>query len=148
MNIYVMSQDMVEKYSREKQDVHTILISICSLHGGSQADVTPNKQNLIENVLFLRFDDDDNSRYGIQDSDVVKIREFLEENIPKYNIHNIIVNCEAGQSRSAGVAAALMYYFNQDDTPIYKCRKYTPNSRCYSRVLHHMMDYATVKEPE
>lgn len=145
MNIKVLSQSLIEKYAEEKHDTPAILISICS-HRGSQAKVTANKKNNIQEVLFLRFDDDDSPQYGIQESDGVKIREFLEENVPKLNVHNIIVNCEAGQSRSAGVAAALMYYFNHDDMPIFGAPRYTPNMRCYRTVLNEMMYNCTVRE--
>lgn len=46
-----------------------------------------------------------------------------------------IVHCEAGQSRSAGVAAALSKWINGEDWDYFLNPKYTPNSYCYQTIL-------------
>ena len=44
-----------------------------------------------------------------------KIAEFVREQ-RKNGVNLIVVNCEFGMSRSAGVAAALSLYYNYDET--------------------------------
>ncbi len=56
-------------------------------------------------------------------------------------IDTIIVHCDAGQSRSAGVAAAIAKFFNGDDEQffsgggMYGSPRYTPNRLAYRKVL-------------
>jgi len=53
----------------------------------------------------------------------------------------VLVHCEAGISRSAGVAAALAAFFNGDDRPYFEARHsdggrcYVPNRRVYRMLL-------------
>ena len=139
MNIFVFSQRNIEKYAVLNQNTPTILISITT-HNSASANVKSNSKNNIKNILFLTFDDTDNTTTGIQKKDAKRIKKFLNTNIPKYNIDTILVNCNAGQSRSAGVAAALMFYFNNDDTPIFDNPMYKPNMLCYRTVLNELFN--------
>ena len=50
------------------------------------------------------------------------------------------MHCEAGQSRSAGVAAAIMKYLYNNDTDIFNNRYYKPNMLCYRKVLNAFME--------
>jgi protein-tyrosine phosphatase len=61
-----------------------------------------------------------------------KIARFLFTKKPEA----IIVNCEAGISRSAGVAAALAKFFYDDDKEIFK--KAIPNMYVYRLTLREM----------
>ena len=61
-----------------------------------------------------------------------KIAKFLFTKKPEA----IIVNCEAGISRSAGVAAALAKFFHDDDKEIFK--KAIPNTYVYRLTLDAM----------
>lgn len=49
----------------------------------------------------------------------------------------MLVHCEAGISRSAGVAAAaaISKYLDQDDLTIFNSHSYYPNFLCYYYVL-------------
>lgn len=94
-------------------------------------------------TLFLHFEDFDTELPGwpiqpIQKEDAEKIAAFVMIN--KHNGRHFIVQCDAGVSRSAGVAAALMKYFNGDDTPIFNNPQYCPNMRCYRMVLEALME--------
>lgn len=94
-------------------------------------------------TLFLHFEDFDEEVVGwhlkpIQCSDVEAIVDFVMRN--KDNGKHFIVQCDAGVSRSAGVAAALMKYFNEDDSPIFDNSQYCPNMRCYRMVLEALME--------
>lgn len=94
-------------------------------------------------TLYLHFEDFDTELPGwsiqpIQKEDAEKIAAFVMAN--KHNGRHFIVQCDAGVSRSAGVAAALMKYFNGDDSPIFDSPQYCPNMRCYRMVLDALME--------
>jgi 8-oxo-dGTP diphosphatase len=50
----------------------------------------------------------------------------------------VVVHCEAGLSRSAGVAAALSKFYNGNDKEFFERRR--PNSRVYSKLLDYFME--------
>ena len=56
------------------------------------------------------------------------------------DVDMIIVHCMAGISRSAGVAAAIMKFLNNDDWDIFGNPKYCPNRTCYRKVLNALHD--------
>lgn len=94
-------------------------------------------------TLYLHFEDFDTELPGwsiqpIQREDAKNIAIFVMAN--KNNGKNFIIQCDAGISRSAGVAAALMKYFNEDDSPIFNNPQYCPNMRCYRMVLEALME--------
>lgn len=93
-------------------------------------------------TLYLHFEDFDTellrrSVQPIQKENAEKIAAFVMIN--KYNRKHFIVQCDADISRSAGVAA-LMKYFNGDDSPIFDNQQYCPNMRCYRMVLEALME--------
>ena len=55
-------------------------------------------------------------------------------NMWKYSVDLIIVHCEAGISRSAGVASALSLILNGTDD--YYFKHYLPNILCYRKILN------------
>lgn len=52
---------------------------------------------------------------------------------------DFIVHCDAGISRSSGVAAAILKAKTGDDSQIFNNPKYRPNMRCYRIVLDEFM---------
>ena len=63
-------------------------------------------------------------------SDAEKIVNFVKSNI--HGIDRIICQCDKGQSRSAGVAKALMEYFSIDNKDVSEnYRKYILNESDY-----------------
>jgi predicted protein tyrosine phosphatase len=70
--------------------------------------------------------------YPLDKYDAKKIALFLKNNIQ--SVEEIYVNCEAGISRSAGVAKAICEWLGQpfDNSEF----KYIPNERVYQLVLH------------
>ena len=51
----------------------------------------------------------------------------------------VIVHCDAGISRSSGVAAAILKAKTGDDSQIFNSPKYRPNMRCYRIILDELM---------
>ena len=132
--IGVLNRQKAKAYSlNTKKQIKTAIISICDI------DKEYNKIKITnDNVcktLFLRFEDtaDPDSDFAITTKDADKIAKFVK-NLDK-DIEQIIVQCEAGVSRSAGVAAAILKHYSGDDSQIYDNPKYIPNNLCYRKVL-------------
>lgn len=84
-------------------------------------------------VLEEEFDDIDTKRRGLMpmsEADAVRVVDFINENKGK----PVFVHCDAGQSRSAGVAAAISKFMCGNDDKFFS-GAYTPNMNCYSKVL-------------
>jgi hypothetical protein len=54
----------------------------------------------------------------------------------KEEVDTIIINCDAGISRSSGIAAALSYIFNGTDSEIWDNPKFFPNKLVYDTILN------------
>ena len=137
MEIIVKNKRDMEAYAKKSHTKTSIVISISSF-GSSQARIIPNKENGILRVCYSVFNDTDSistDEYGISSLVAFRIVNFLKEASNQIKFDQIIVQCEAGQSRSAGVAAALMKYINGDDTPIFDNPRYKPNMRVYRSIL-------------
>ena len=139
MDLEVMSRRDFEKYSQQNHKITSIVVSISSV-GEHRPTIADNPDNGILGVLSLNFNDTANpdpSAYGICWVQALQIAQFIKHS--KDMADKIIVHCGAGQSRSAGVAAAILKYYTGDDTPIYNNPRYTPNNLCYRNVLEALM---------
>lgn len=71
----------------------------------------------------------------IQDEDAEKIKKFVSEKVLKSDSEMLIIHCRAGQSRSAGVAAAISKVLFGTDSYYFNNTKYTINRTVYSKIL-------------
>ena len=62
-----------------------------------------------------------------------RIIAMFAQNCLEENIEELYVNCAAGISRSAGIAAAISKFYTGDDDRFYKA--YVPNRCVYMKVL-------------
>ena len=141
MIIEVMNMVQAEEYAMQSHKEKSVIISITSC-AGFAAFIPKGDVNGIQDVLHLKFNDTDSKSSldgGITNKEAKKIHDFVNKYKDISTIDKCIVHCEAGQSRSAGVAAAIMKYLNDDDTPIFNNHKYTPNMSCYRAVLNELM---------
>lgn len=110
-------------------------------------------QNRIRAILPLCFADADRPGpdvYGreaglpdlMSDADANAIATFLTQN-PGLEI---IVHCDAGISRSAGIAGAILKYLTGDDTQIFDNPYYHPNMWCYRKTLNALMNNKSLEE--
>lgn len=96
------------------------------------------------NILRLEFYDVDKEitdekgkRYNPITIDQAKeIAKFMRIN--DENIKELIVQCSAGISRSAGVAAAIAKYYQGNDEWYFKHK--VPNRYCYNKVLMELIE--------
>lgn len=139
MKILVMSREKARRWSYETFDMlETAIISITDPHSPINrfaCEGMTEAPNGIRAVLRLQFADvNRGSPDCITAEDAEKVVKFVNRH--KDSVYRLIVHCEAGQSRSAGVAAAILKYLTGSDAQIYDDPKYTPNSTCYREVLN------------
>jgi len=86
-------------------------------------------------ILRLRFYDLNEPLEGYEEvfehKDAKSVRRFIEKHVDE--VEMIVVHCEAGVSRSVGLAAALAKVLFGDDERFMKGG--VPNSRVYTKVL-------------
>ena len=136
MIIEVMNRTTAKAETFKAKSVPTAIISI------TDSDKPINKFDhavWIRGILRLQFDDVERDEMDcMTEWDAIKIQQFIDT--VKDKVERIIVHCEAGVSRSAGVAAAIMKFLNGDDMPIFQSGKFCPNMTCYRLTLNALMD--------
>lgn len=136
MEVLVMSREQAKRFSYKPHNQNIAIISICD----------PDKRPpLFHSPCFMSehfcyFWDEEDEKYGcITEDDAEGIANFILNEDRRIDL--IIVQCEAGVSRSAGVAAAILKVLTGDDTQIFDDPKYSPNMKCYRMVLNAMTEH-------
>lgn len=132
----IMSRTICEKYCNQKHYDTSIIISIKSTWDKTDPQVFCSDINNVKDILFLSFDDidfEDGPDGCMTVKDGVAIADFVN----KWNdkIDKIIVHCDGGISRSAGVCAAIMRVTAGDDYIIFHNKNKAPNMTCYLNTL-------------
>ena len=135
MNFQVMNKRDAVKYSCRTHTERSAIISIVNLF---DSPVNFSHQANIKYILNLSFDDVEDGDKSISWEDGQKIRNFVNKCI-RSNIELLIVHCEGGVSRSAGVCAAIMKAVTGDDMDIFSDPHFCPNMTCYRTVLNALM---------
>jgi len=132
MKIKTMSRQEAEKYIPTKK---CIFISITTPHS-LPAQIKRNE--LVEGIFRVSFNDVDKQdetdaiKFIMFDDDMAKaIIDFVVRY--KDAVEEIIVHCEAGQSRSVGCAGAIARCFYGDDKEFFENK--TPNMLVYRTIL-------------
>lgn len=132
MKFRVMSKEAIENFAPHITN-KTIIISISDMND-IPADILDKIPKEVVACLFLKFDDVDYDEENVMTREQAdNIIEFVNAHIN--DVEEIIVQCGAGVSRSAGVCAALMLIINGDDTEIFSNHRYYPNRVCYRYIL-------------
>ncbi len=125
MGTYILDKDKVTNFKLDK-NLYNVLIRITS----PSVEFTNLKfRNIYRDIIELQFFDfpDDTSRlYVFNDNILKKIYNFF---VKHKNCHNMVIHCEKGISRSAGVAVGW-FLFNDNNQSIYKLYhedKHLPN---------------------
>ena len=134
MKIKVLSRQAFEEF---KSDESFIVISITDPN--SEKVKIKNKPIDILSLQFFDLDKDIGqfpySQFIFTINQAQQILNFVKKYKNKVNL--IIVHCEAGISRSAGVAGALSLIYNGTDE--YYFEKYLPNMFVYRKILNMYM---------
>ena len=142
MRITVMSRTDAIIYCYKTHENKTVMISISDPYMEYEHSPFCTEENNIVAILPLCFADADKPGYDVygrtagisdlmKDEDGRKIAAFLKQ----YPDTEVIVHCDAGISRSAGVAAAILKYFTGDDSTIFDSARFYPNMWCYRKTL-------------
>jgi predicted protein tyrosine phosphatase len=141
---------------KEVEDSNPLMTKhiIISIYTPFDAPPKVKKNDFTQGVLQLAFDDLDNPGPSTIRAmgEVVLFNEQMADQIIEFvNSHKdgvncIVCHCDAGVSRSAGTAAALSKYFNNDDSEyfsssgMYSARRFSPNMRVYRILLNQLMN--------
>jgi predicted protein tyrosine phosphatase len=135
MDVLVMSRETAKRWSYHPNDEITGIISITD----PDKEKVNFKNGFFDSVLRVSFWDEESEDWGCIDYDSAHdIAVFIDKN--KSRLDTLIVQCEAGVSRSAGVAAAILKALTGDDMQIFGNPKYSPNMKCYRMVLNALME--------
>jgi len=144
MKYLVLSRGAAQIYTYTPHKEKSIMISIYS-PGGCPLRIHEADREIcnILQVLPLEFSDSEFNEKGLYDKPISKeqaqlIVDFVRTY--KYQIDQIIVHCDAGVSRSAGVCAAIAKALDNDDIQFFNSNYYCPNMTCYRRVLNAFME--------
>lgn len=149
MRITVLSRAEIEKV--QSWNVPTAIISITdpSVRGPHESAADIKINGYVRGILRLNFHDFDPKKHGEVSEEVwaesgqtgprimtkdqaFRIGHFV--NLYAEEVEVFVVHCEAGISRSAGVAAALCNYFQLDDKWCYIYHR--PNAYVRTQVLN------------
>ena len=142
--IRVMSRFEAFNYCKNQHSEQAVIISISTPHIDYECRVFKSDTNGIIDILELFFADVDDpgnieisddyaaTKELLTDKDAKRIAEFAE----RYKDKLLIIHCDEGVSRSAGVAAAILRHYTGDDAEIFdNLYSYNPNMWCYFKVL-------------
>ena len=144
-DIMILSRPEAVYYCEGRHSRPCIMISISDPFQSYPDAPFVTRENSIRALLPLYFCDAEEPGpdvYGrmaraedlMQASDACRIRELLS----RYPDLDVIVHCDAGMSRSAGVAAAIVEAEGGDPSRIFDSPYYDPNRHCY-RVLRRIL---------
>lgn len=134
MKFYVYSRQKAKRESYRLSEP-TLIISITDPILGPN---TFARNSNIIGLCRLQFDDVDEDTCSSGDilmtsEDAAKIKDYVLAY--KDKVECIIVHCEVGVSRSAGVMAAIQKYLIGDDSAIFNNDTFSPNKHCYKLML-------------
>ena len=126
--IIICPVKMLYRYAMEGE-----MSDVCAIVTSS-FDIDTKKLSGFHSTLCLSFHDVvDNNDYRAFNSETAKKIVDYVRNLPK-NLDTLFVCCDAGQSRSAAMAAAIMRANGGDDMCIWNSPKYCPNSLVYKTL--------------
>ena len=133
MKIKVLSRLEFEKFESKEP-----YIAISITDPNSEPVIVNGNDDNFQSMLSLQFYDLDKdtevfpySRFIFNERDAKQILDFVD--VYKDNIDMICIHCEAGISRSAGIASALSLIYNGEDQ--YYFDHYIPNMLVYRTIL-------------
>ena len=133
-----MSRARAIRYCRHQHKEPAVIISISSTDTDYKSAPYTSDKNNVQAVLSLWFDDitkPTRDKVLMSSTDALAVKLFVE----KYAEMRIIVHCDMGVSRSAGVAAALLNVKGINCKYIFNSIFYHPNMHCYRTTLEGLL---------
>lgn len=139
MNVIVLNKSKAQRLSYKDILSDKVIISIRT-PGDEKAKFDSNNKT-IKDILYLEFYDISYNSLEIfrgytpmTDNDAIQIRDFVLK--WKDKVDTLWIHCDAGISRSAGVAAGILEALGEDSSPIFDSNMYFPNLLCYRKTLN------------
>lgn len=132
-NVTVLSLPDAINYCHKPHNIPSIIISISTPSVPYSVAPFVSAENKVKHILRLAFEDNDAGDGIMMKKDAEAICQFVQNHS---ETPEIIVHCDGGKSRSAGVAAAIMRGLTGDGSDILKNPQYTPNMRCYHMTVN------------
>lgn len=146
--VQVMSRSKAIQYCHRSHEQESVMISISDPNMEYPSAPFATEENGIKAILRLSFCDADRPGkdvYGVHvteqdlfnDGHAQQVANFLRA----HPNEDVIVHCDAGISRSAGLAAAILKHTTGDDGQIFDSWLYHPNMRVYRKTLETLHNY-------
>jgi len=140
----VMSRYMLEDYLMKPEKVNTIVISITDPDAPIAGDDCHEPYIHFLRLQFNDCEQSDEWSIAMTPTQGKFVADFVKQHENWAGL--IIVQCEAGCSRSSGVCAAIMKFVTNDDMPIFTNLRYSPNMNCYRMTLNAIMGECNEEE--
>lgn len=146
---------MTKIYSRKRMEKLLSLgksLKNCAVISFCDTDLQPiNYECKANRVFTILLDDISHGELkdeGLTNEQFFKEADALAEFICKAKSDGLhfICQCEFGQSRSAGCAAAVLQHFERSGITVFSEYKYYPNKLIYHKVLEALERYKTKTE--
>lgn len=124
MKIKICSRKAAERLLQGQFPENTAVISFYDPDGKTSVDYSGK----VDNVLYVPLDD-----LQTELPEAEKIARFIND--AKANGLNIICQCESGQRRSAGCAAAILEHYCHTGQSMFDSDRYRPDEMVYYSVL-------------
>jgi len=127
-------RDVNQRYGRFNHET----VAIISITDPDNEHPKIEMHSTLRGILQLSFHDLDNNhklprKYKIMsEEDGKQVAEFVEKN---KDVDLLIVQCDAGISRSSGMAAAILKHLTGDDSQIFEDENFIPNRWVYKKTL-------------
>ena len=140
--VSIMSRKEALRYCEGKHANPTIMISVSDPRMFYRSIPFITQENGIREILPLSFADADHPgtdvyRHAVSTDDLIQDEdaEQIAALLCRHPRLPVIVHCDAGISRSAGIGAAILKYYNRDDSPVFDNPIFHPNMLCYRKTL-------------
>ena len=149
MNVEIMGREALVELAKEPFPEGTSIISITNT---DLADIALEHQP--DRMMHLKFDDVSDEIFeellgrkpNVREMHLIASRFHMLSNAQTQQMADFVLSmrkegtlicqCEHGQSRSAGVAAAVMEYYYRKGINIFADSRYYPNKYVFRKLLH------------
>ena len=128
MNIRICSRRAVEQLLHGRFPANTAIISFYNPSDGISTILPVDYTEVTERVFQIPLDD-----FQTEMLEAAELVKFIDKAVS--DGLDIICQCESGQSRSAGCAAAVLEYYSHAGQAVFDDDRYRPDDMVYNAVL-------------